>query len=83
MSLLSIPQPLPDVSDWEYAGTAHVGSKHALVWSSNLRVGEKVESYKLMATEEGKPLKLIMMGMNLMTGGEKKVRMGCQMWCDK
>ncbi|MEW5318355.1 MAG: hypothetical protein WDW38_009581 [Sanguina aurantia] len=60
--------PLPDVSAWEYAGTARVGSKQALVWSSNVRVGEKVESYKLMASEEGFPLKLVMMGMNLLTG---------------
>lgn len=64
-------QPLPDLSSWTFAGTSRPrgGGTLSNVWQSGVRVAEKVNSYTFFVTPGGLPVKLHMMGMNLVTGG--------------
>ncbi|GLC60494.1 hypothetical protein PLESTB_001620000 [Pleodorina starrii] len=61
--------PLPDISGWSYAGTAQLGNDASVVWQYSVRIGEKTGSYQFYISPNGFPLRLYMMGRNLVTGG--------------
>ncbi|KAG2488091.1 hypothetical protein HYH03_013394 [Edaphochlamys debaryana] len=60
--------PLPDISHWTYAGTARIGNADATAWQLNDRHGEKTASYTFYTAPNGWPVRLHMMGLNLLTG---------------
>ncbi|GLC69955.1 hypothetical protein PLESTF_000903600 [Pleodorina starrii] len=60
--------PLPDISKWEYAGTAQIRNADALVWQLSVRNGEKTANYQFLTARNGWPLAFYMMGRNLITG---------------
>lgn len=62
-------QPLPDISGWTYAGTARVRNVDAHMWRWSEKHAEKVMTYVFFtAASTGWPLKLQMMGVNLLSG---------------
>lgn len=60
--------PLPDISGWTYAGSTTLNNAQALVWQYSVRHGEKTATYTFYTAPNGWPLKLYMMGVNLLTG---------------
>jgi hypothetical protein len=61
-------QPLPDISEWSYAGTTQLGNTPAHMWQLMRRAQQKVSSYTFYTSPEGAPLRLYMMGYNIMAG---------------
>ncbi|KAI8473422.1 MAG: hypothetical protein J3K34DRAFT_518916 [Monoraphidium minutum] len=57
--------PLPDVSAWAYAGVTTLNGKTAHIWTLRERHGEKTNVYSFYAAEDGSPLRLYMMGTNV------------------
>eukprot|EP00195_Chlamydomonas_chlamydogama_P002652 CAMPEP_0202921880 /NCGR_PEP_ID=MMETSP1392-20130828/77617_1 /ASSEMBLY_ACC=CAM_ASM_000868 /TAXON_ID=225041 /ORGANISM="Chlamydomonas chlamydogama, Strain SAG 11-48b" /LENGTH=614 /DNA_ID=CAMNT_0049615479 /DNA_START=109 /DNA_END=1953 /DNA_ORIENTATION=+ len=62
--------PLPDISQWLYAGSTKVaGGVAAYMWQLTQRHAEKTNTYVLYtAQQDGRPLKLYMIGVNILTG---------------
>ena len=61
-------QPLPDISEWQYAGSTVLGNTEAHLWQLYRKQQEKVSSYTFYVDPEGHPLRLYMMGFNIMAG---------------
>lgn len=62
-------QPLPDISGWTYAGSTKLRDVDAHMWRYSEKQREKVITYAFFtAASNGWPLKLQMMGVNLLTG---------------
>lgn len=62
-----IPPPLPDFSTWAFSGTTKLRNSKAYVWTNTYPADEKVNSYTLYSTPEGIPLRLQMIGYNIMS----------------
>lgn len=63
-----IAAPLPDLSKWTYSGQAHIGSHVTNIWRYDFKVLEKVNNYRFYVTEDGRPVRLHMMGRNMLVG---------------
>jgi hypothetical protein len=62
--------PLPDLSNWAYAGESHMaGGTEAYIWIWNAKHEERQDTYTFYtAKSDGRPLRIHMSGVNLFTG---------------
>lgn len=52
-----LPQPLPDLSSWVYAGATSIGNEEVNIWQLSSRKGGKVNTYTFYITPEGRPVR--------------------------
>ena len=63
-------KPLPDIAAWNFAGAAKMpGGTLAWIWTLSENHGEKTNAYTFYTAQaDGRPLKLVMAGVNLFSG---------------
>ncbi|WIA34990.1 hypothetical protein OEZ86_013270 [Tetradesmus obliquus] len=57
--------PLPDISDWLYGGATQIGNAPVHIWQRFDRQGGKTSTYTFYTTPQGTPVRLYMMGVNI------------------
>eukprot|EP00775_Hariotina_reticulata_P008341 gene8341-8525_t len=60
--------PLPDISDWEYGGTASLHNAQVHIWQRFNKQMGKVSTYTFYTTEDGTPVRFYIMGFNILAG---------------
>jgi hypothetical protein len=50
-------QPLPDISGWEYGGTASLHNAQVHIWQRFNKQMGKVSTYTFYTTEDGTPVR--------------------------
>lgn len=53
------------MTSWSYAGSTSLAGKAAHIWTRRERHAQKTNIYSLYVTEQGEPLRLYMMGTNV------------------